>query len=133
VIAGHLQQVGTHGVQPMMAGQPAAPVQPAAAADRTAPRIAGLRLRRHGRAVRYRLSEAARVTITVRRRGKAYKAVTRRGAKGRNTIRLRRLPPGRYRLRAVARDAAGNTGAPNRPHPPLTPRHGSRPHDPRQT
>jgi hypothetical protein len=105
-------------IPPAPAAPPAAPAAPPttapgqpAAADRTAPRIAGLRLRRHGRAVRYRLSEPARVTITVRRRGKPHRTVTRSGAKGRNTIRLPRLAAGRYCLCAIARDAAGNTGA----------------------
>jgi hypothetical protein len=107
------------------AAEPAPPVQPEAAADHTAPRIARLGLRRRGRAVRYRLSEPARVTLTLRRRGKTRLRVTRDGLAGRNAVKLRRLPPGRYRLRAVARDAAGNTSAPVRRTVRITaPRHG---------
>jgi hypothetical protein len=91
-----------------------APDQPSAATDRTAPQIAGLRLRRHGRAVGYRLSEPARVTLTLHRRGNTRVRLTRDGLAGRNTVKLPRLPRGRYRLRAIARDAAGNTSPPAR-------------------
>jgi 6-phosphogluconolactonase (cycloisomerase 2 family) len=98
---------------------------------------------RRGTAFRYVLSEAARVTFTIRRRttgrrvrGRCRPATRRNrgrprcalfkrvgrlaatGKAGRNRTRFsgklrgRRLPPGRYRATAVARDAAGGRSAP---------------------
>ena len=69
-------------------------------------RGAGLRLT-------VRLSEAATVHVGLRRRG-AKRAVTRRFAAraGTNRLRVNGLRRGRYRLRVVAVDAAGNRSAP---------------------
>ena len=89
--------------------------------DTLAPAIRGLKIRRAGRLVRFRLSERARVTLRV------VKAGTRRTAgrvrltarAGANRVRLRRrlariraLGPGRYRLVVTARDGAGNRAKP---------------------
>ncbi|HEX2071853.1 MAG TPA: hypothetical protein VHF90_09435 [Thermoleophilaceae bacterium] len=92
--------------------------------DNARPALTGLKMAPRGgkkaiRRVRYRLSEPARVTLRVQRRvGGRY--VTRRGRvvkngkAGLNRTKLRmriggrKLPAGRYRLTAVARDAAGN-------------------------
>lgn len=81
--------------------------------DTAAPRLTGLRVVK--RSLRLRLSETARVTVTVqRRRGRAWKAtrkVRRRLVAGRRTIALPRLKAGRYRLAVTAVDAAGNRSA----------------------
>ncbi len=79
--------------------------------------------------VRYRLSEPARVTFKVERRVRLrgrirwikIRGTLRQNARaGNNTLRFngrlngRRLKPGRYRLVAIARDAAGNQAPPRR-------------------
>jgi len=75
--------------------------------------------------VRYALSEAAKVRFVVeRRKGGRFVRVRRpfvlSGARGLNVFRLRQrvrklaLLPGRYRLRAVATDGAGNRSRPAR-------------------
>jgi hypothetical protein len=101
-------------------GTPAPP--PATGSDRAAPVLSDLRVapRAAARArVRYRLSETAKVRFVVeRRRGGRFVRVQRpftvKGATGanafrlRNRVRLARLRPGRYRVRAVATDAAGD-------------------------
>lgn len=104
-----------------------------AGADVVVPQLSGLRAGklRRGRTttVRYTLSEAATVTFKaqrrVKRRGKLRwvklpGALRHSGRAGANALgfdgRLkgRRLKPGRYRLVAVARDAAGNQAPPQR-------------------
>jgi FtsP/CotA-like multicopper oxidase with cupredoxin domain len=83
--------------------------------DRTAPVIRGMRVRRLARATRVglRLSERARLTVTVRRRGHRVARVARVGVRGRNTVNVRRrLRPGRYAVIARAVDAAGNRARP---------------------
>ena len=89
-------------------------------ADTTAPVILSASVkprtvrRRRGATLRYRLSEQARLTVTIQRRaGRRYVSAARLSAaskKGANTRRLvtRRLRPGRYRAVLVATDAAGN-------------------------
>jgi hypothetical protein len=80
---------------------------------------------RRGTRFRYTLTEAARVTLKIRRarRGAGYRTVarlTRTGASGANRIRFtgrvggRVLRPGRYRAVLTATDAAGNRSAPRR-------------------
>ena len=97
-------------------------------ADLAAPRLEGLKTRRlpGGRLlIRYRLSEPALVTFRVQRRVRRagrvrYRtlrgSLRRQGRAGQNSVRIsrrfagQRLARGRYRLVAVARDAAGNRG-----------------------
>jgi FtsP/CotA-like multicopper oxidase with cupredoxin domain len=95
-------------------GQPQPQTTPAPA-DRTAPVIRRLRVKRLARATRVRvgLSERARLTVTVRRRGHRVVQVSRAGVPGRNTLKVRkRLRPGRYAVIARAVDAAGNRARP---------------------
>jgi acid phosphatase type 7 len=101
---------------------------PPPAGDHVAPVISSVRVRprrfaKHA-ALRYKLSEPARVRIGVaRRRGKHYRRVgTLRvsGSAGANKRRLsraigrHRLHRGRYMVRLVARDAAGNYSYPRK-------------------
>ena len=79
--------------------------------------IRGMRIRRLARAtrVRLRLSERARLTVTVRRGGRRVARVSQAGVRGRNTLNVRkRLRPGRYAVIARAVDAAGNRARPSR-------------------
>jgi FtsP/CotA-like multicopper oxidase with cupredoxin domain len=95
-------------------GQPQPQTTPPAA-DRTAPVIRGVRVKRLARAtgVRVRLSERARLTVTIRRRGHRVARVSRAGVPGRNTLRVRKpLRPGCYAVIARAVDAAGNGARP---------------------
>jgi PKD domain len=89
------------------------------AGDRLAPVISRLKVLRARRLVRFHLSEPARVTIRLTRRGAPHFARSLRvsGRTGTNKIRLRRrllrtLAPGRYRIKVSARDAAGNQAKP---------------------
>jgi hypothetical protein len=82
-------------------------------ADRTAPTVrrAAVTVRSGRLRASFRLSEAARVTVTARRRGarKAQKVTRRLGAgTARLSLRVRR---GRYTITVVATDAAGNRSA----------------------
>ena len=99
--------------------------------DRKKPRITRLKLTPNlfvtGSRIRYRLSEDAKVTFKVKRcvrpvgtRCAQWKALrgklVQKGKKGRNSKRLRKLrgqmlSPSRYKLVAVAVDAAGNRSA----------------------
>jgi hypothetical protein len=76
--------------------------------DTTAPTLTGVRLV-HGR-LRFKLSEAAKVTVRLRRGKRNARTITRRLTAGRHSIRIRRagLRRGRYRVLVVAADAAGN-------------------------
>ena len=94
------------------AGDPQQPQPPptGAGTDSVAPLVGGLRA--GPRRVRFRLSEAARVTVRVKRRGTRRARVIRiSGSAGANSARLgrRALRDGRYRLTVVATDAAGNS------------------------
>jgi hypothetical protein len=91
--------------------------------DTTAPLVTGLVVRKKAGRAAFALSEPATVTVRLQRRGakKRYvaagKAATIAGKLGPNTVKLARLKksgPGRYRLTAVAVDAAGNRSAPAR-------------------
>jgi hypothetical protein len=97
------------------------------ALDTLAPTISGFRVTRTPRAtrIRYTLSEPARVTLRVQRavrgsrtRYRTIGRLTKAGVSGANRTRLRgRLAkrvrvPGRYRVKIVATDAAGNRAAP---------------------
>ena len=75
----------------------------------------GVRVTRLARAtrVRLRLSERARLTVTVRRGGQRVARVSRAAVPGPNTLKVRRrLRPGRYAVIARAVDAAGNHARP---------------------
>jgi hypothetical protein len=96
------------------AGDPQQPQQPptGGGTDSVAPLVGALRA--GPRRVRFRLSEAARVTVRVKRRGTRRARVIRiSGSAGANSARLgrRALRDGRYRLTVVATDAAGNSSA----------------------
>jgi hypothetical protein len=89
------------------------------ATDALAPVISRLRAARAGKAIRFRLSEPARVTLRLRPvgAGGVAKRVRLNGRSGANLVRLRgrlakTLRPGRYRVTASARDAAGNRARP---------------------
>lgn len=77
--------------------------------DRTAPKVRRVRLR--ARSLRFRLSEAATVRVTISRRGRVIRRLKVKGRRGANSVRLRRLRRGKYRVRLTARDAAGNFAA----------------------
>jgi hypothetical protein len=84
-----------------------------AAVDRTAPAIRGVRVTRLARALRtqLRLSERARLTVTVKRGRRRVARVLKVGVAGRNTVNVRKaLGPGRYTVIVEAVDLAGNRG-----------------------
>jgi uncharacterized protein (DUF2345 family) len=62
-------------------------------------------------AVSFKLSEAAKVKLTVP--GKPKATVSRAAKKGANTVRIstKQLPPGSYKVNVTATDAAGNRSA----------------------
>lgn len=103
---------------PAAPADPAPTPQPAPARDTTAPAVRGLRVhraltQRRGGAIRFTLSEPARVELRFTRRvGRRTRAVTVRvaGRAGANTVAVprRRLAPATWRLTVVATDAAGN-------------------------
>jgi FtsP/CotA-like multicopper oxidase with cupredoxin domain len=102
---------------PTPAGSDAQPQTTPPPADRTAPVIRGVRVKRLARAtrVRLRLSEPARLTVTVRRGSRRVARVSGAGVTARNTLKVRkRLRPGRYVVVAGAVDAAGNRARPVR-------------------
>jgi plastocyanin len=84
-----------------------------AGADATAPLVRLVRSTFRGRSLRLnvRLSEASAIHVGMRRRGSS-KAITKKfaGRKGANALRIstRGMRRGRYRLRVVAVDVAGN-------------------------
>jgi hypothetical protein len=81
------------------------------ASDTVAPRVDRLRLRR-ARVVRMRLSEAATVRLRIARQHHGARVIARAAEAGGVRIALaHRLRSGRYTLRAVAIDAAGNRSA----------------------
>ena len=91
--------------------------------DRVAPAVSRARVVRNrrgrGRSLRLRLSENARLKVDVRRvrRGGRTRRVRllRTGLRtGTTSLRLRRLPVGRYRLVVRATDPTGNSAAPTR-------------------
>jgi plastocyanin len=88
-----------HGV--VEVGQPPFP-------DVIVPRILrpGASVFRHVARLRFRLSEKAKVKLSLR--GPSRRSFTRRLRKGQRTLRLAGLRSGRYRATLVARDAAGH-------------------------
>lgn len=100
---------------PAAACPPPAPVpdiqpQPGPAADATAPVVTKVRIAKR-RTVRFTVSEAARVTVRITRAHHRAIVVKHAVAAGRVALKLRhRLGHGRYAIRVVAVDAAGNRG-----------------------
>jgi Tol biopolymer transport system component len=108
--------------------RPDPPPEPEPNADLTAPELSDVSLtrarfrtrgRRAGTTIRYRLSEAATLTVTIRRLRGRRAALARGSIKSaaaagpgalrfRGRVRGRRLAPGRYRATLRAVDAAGN-------------------------
>ena len=89
------------------------------APDTQAPTLGALRVtgKVGGRRPRiaFTLSEPARVRLVIKRRGQRAQRIARDAVAGTNRVRSRRrLARGRYRLTAVAIDAAGNASAPAR-------------------
>jgi plastocyanin len=78
--------------------------------DGLAPRLARMwaRGRRHAARLGFRLDEPAVVTVRVRRARLTVKRSRAMLLRGRRTLTIRRLQPGRYRLDITARDLAGN-------------------------
>jgi hypothetical protein len=68
-----------------------------------------LRIRRRARArLAYVLTDDARVTVELRRRGRSVASMRQAGRAGRNQVTLRRLRrPGRYQLRLTATSSDG--------------------------
>jgi plastocyanin len=81
-----------------------------AAADRTAPAITGLKLKRitRGARVAFTLSEPASVTITARKGEKTLRTLRLQVRGGAHKVKVRRLGKGRRTFALQARDAAGN-------------------------
>jgi plastocyanin len=77
--------------------------------DTTAPVIGALKVK--GRKVSFSLSEAAHLKLTLKRSGAAARTSTRDGGQGANSIKLKKLRKGRYSLKLVATDEAGNHSA----------------------
>jgi hypothetical protein len=113
-------------------GQPSTPTTPA---DTKAPVISSVRFtsktfavsrartaiaaRTRGTKLRFKLTEAAKVTVTIQKHGsrRAAGKLTRKSVAGSNTVKFsgrigkRALRPGRYRVVMTATDAAGNRSA----------------------
>jgi plastocyanin len=91
------------------------PVATPAPVDRTRPTVTALKLSavRHGAKVRFKLSEAATVTIKGTRGSKTLKTATVRAKAGTRTVTLRasKITPGRLTVEVQARDEAGNRSA----------------------
>jgi plastocyanin len=84
--------------------------------DRERPRLTRVRARRieHGARVRFRLSEAGRVTIAVKRGRRTVKTKRARARRGSQAVTVRGLRAGRYRFEVRARDLSGNRSASRR-------------------
>jgi hypothetical protein len=76
--------------------------------DRTKPRLSAVKL--GPKALSYRLSERAKVSVRIVKRGRTVKRLSVNGHAGRNTLAINRraLARGRYTIVVSARDAAGN-------------------------
>jgi len=89
----------------------------AASADKGAPALSVVRVRRvrRGARVTFRLSEPATVTLRFKKRrsGKVVRTVHLQARPGRRTVAVRssRLRRGRFTIELQARDAAGNRSA----------------------
>ncbi len=78
--------------------------------DETAPTLKAVRVSRvkRGARVRFRISEAGRVTIKFRARRRVVKTRHARARAGGNSVTVRGVRAGRYRVEITARDLAGN-------------------------
>jgi plastocyanin len=78
--------------------------------DAVAPVLDRVTVRRvaRGARVRFRLSEAGRATLALKRGGKTVKTRTVDARKGSNTVTIRGLKAGGYRVEVRARDLSGN-------------------------
>jgi plastocyanin len=78
--------------------------------DGVAPVLSGVKVRRvaRGARVRFRLSEAGRATLVLKRGGKTARTRTVDARKGANTVTIRGLKAGAYRVELSARDLSGN-------------------------
>lgn len=78
--------------------------------DGVAPVLSGVKVRRvaRGARVRFRLSEAGRATLALKRGAKTVKTRTVDVRKGANTVTVRGLKAGAYRVELRARDLSGN-------------------------
>ena len=89
-----------------------APSSPPQARDTVAPRLTAVRAKRiaHGAKVELRLSEAATVTVTVKRGKATLKSATAKLKAGKRALSVRsgRIRSGRITVEVRARDAAGN-------------------------
>jgi plastocyanin len=80
------------------------------ALDETAPTLSSVRVSRaaRGARVRFRLSEAARVTIQLKRGRRVVRTRRANGRRGANSVLVRGVRGGRYRVQISARDLSGN-------------------------
>ncbi|HEX6022880.1 MAG TPA: plastocyanin/azurin family copper-binding protein [Solirubrobacter sp.] len=78
--------------------------------DETAPRVSAVRVSRvkRGARVRFRMSEAGRVTIMLKRGKRTVKSRHIHARAGTNAVTVRGVPAGRYRVEISARDESGN-------------------------
>jgi hypothetical protein len=92
----------------------APPCAPAVSKDRTKPRLSAVKLGR--KALSYRLSERAKVSVRIVKRGHTVKRLSADGHAGKNKLAINRraLGGGRYTVIVSARDAAGNTSGATR-------------------
>jgi plastocyanin len=99
---------------PPLSEQPFPNDAPAPAAlellDETAPTLRAVRVTRveRGARVRFRLSEAGRVTIKLKRGNRVVKTSRARARAGVNAVTVRGVRSGRYRVEITARDRSGN-------------------------
>jgi plastocyanin len=84
--------------------------------DQVAPTLTRVSVSRvsRGARVRFRLSEAGRATLALTRAGKTVKTRAIDAHKGANTVTVRGLRSGRYRVEVRARDLSGNAAKPTR-------------------
>jgi plastocyanin len=93
--------------QPTAGAAAASPAFAPVARDTAVPRVAKVRAARSR--LRVVLSEDATIIVSVRRAGRQVRRMRVKGTKGANTVALKRaLRRGRYAVRVVAIDAAGN-------------------------
>ncbi len=78
--------------------------------DETVPKLSAVRLSRvtRGARVRFRLSEAGRVTIKLKRANRVIKTLRADARRGANSMLVRGVRAGSYRVEIAARDLSGN-------------------------
>jgi plastocyanin len=86
---------------------------PSPAADTTRPAISRVKLRalKHAARVRFRLSEPATVTLSLRKGKRTVRSLHLQARAGTRTVTVRRLAKARYTVMLRARDAMGNRSA----------------------